>query len=145
MRMVIATKKLGRKRVTALCIAGLALSFSVVLRNDTAKSIDRFWWDSLAYLSCARNIHAGRGLGLSFTTGLPEGFPVPRTAQPPGYPVCVALFLSLGFPPEAAALAVPALAYAGTVLLLSTLGYVRSGVPGCLLAALLSGTFWPLM
>ena len=145
MRMAIATKKLGRKRVAALCIAAVTLSFSLVLRNDIAKSVQRFSRDSVAYLSCARNIHAGRGIGLSFARGLPEGFPVPKTDQPPGYGICVALLLSGGFPPDAAALAVPAFACACTLLGLSTLGYTRGGLMGCFLASVLSATFWPVM
>lgn len=103
------------------------------------------------YVDVARHIAAGAGLVQS-TGGFNQPFylsggldlPTAFTAQPPGYPLAIALLARLGLDAADAALVVSALAYAAILLLVFLLGRRMAGVGAGVASLALALLFQPL-
>ncbi len=110
-------------------LAALGLAYVALFAANSLIRVRAFTADSMNYVDVARQVVAGDGLTQS-TGGFNQPFylfgdldlPSAFTAQPPGYPLAIALLSKLGIEAVDAALVVSALAYAAILLLVYLLG-----------------------
>ena len=111
------------RQADRLITIGILLFFVLFTFNSVFRT-SRFSPDSMNYVDVARHIGLGHGIVQS-TSGFNQkaidpaaAIPVPFTAQPPLYPILIALFGWMGLPHAEAALLLSAMGYAAIVLLL---------------------------
>ncbi len=130
-----------------LAICGYCAFFAANALNR----VPTFTADSMNYVDVARRVVAGDGLVQS-TGGFNQPFylsgdldlPTAFTAQPPGYPLAIALLARLGLDAADAALVVSALAYAAILLLVFLLGRRIAGAGAGVASLALALLFQPL-
>ncbi|MXX62900.1 MAG: hypothetical protein F4112_02665 [Holophagales bacterium] len=140
-----------RHRAASTLLALAALAYAGLFTANSLVRVRTFSADSMNYVDVARRIAAGDGLVQS-TGGFNQPFylsgdldlPSAFTAQPPGYPLAIALVSRFGIEAPDAALVVSALSYAGVLLLVYLLGRRIGGSVAALIALGAALLFVPL-
>ena len=126
--------RLHRRNTATALLALVACLYCGLFAANSLARVRWFSADSMNYVDIARRVAAGDGLVQS-TGGFNQPFylssdldlPAAFTAQPPGYPLAIALLSRLGMDGADAALVVSALAYAAILLLVYLLGKRMGG------------------
>ena len=140
-----------RRRAAPALLALAALAYCGLFAANSLTRVRTFTADSMNYVDVARRVAAGDGLVQS-TGGFNQPFylsgdldlPSAFTAQPPGYPLAIAVVSRFGMDAADAALVVSALAYAGILALVYLLGQRIGGSAAALIALGAALLFVPL-
>ena len=140
-----------RRRAAPALLALAALAYCGLFAANSLIRVRTFTADSMNYVDVARRIAAGDGLVQS-TGGFNQPFylsgdldlPSAFTAQPPGYPLAIAVVSRFGMDAADAALVVSALAYAAILALVYLLGQRIGGSAAALIALGAALLFVPL-
>ncbi len=132
----MSARRLRRPFTVAALLALGGCAYCGLFAANSLIRVRGFTADSMNYVDVARRVAAGDGLVQS-TGGFNQPFylsgdldlPVAFTAQPPGYPLAIALLSKLGLQAADAGLAVSAVAYATILVLVYLLG-LRIGGTG---------------
>ena len=141
-----------RRRAAPALLALAALAYCGLFAANSLIRVRTFTADSMNYVDVARRIAAGDGLVQS-TGGFNQPFylsgdldlPSAFTAQPPGYPLAIALLASLGADAAHAALLVASASYAAILLLVFLLGRRLGGAGSGAIALGTALVFVPLI